>query len=134
MDWTVENYGSQKIIRVIYQGTISIPVCLSALNEISEKYVKQPEFVILSDYRELDLSLLFIDDIRRIVDYYVDRAGLFENCRLAYLIKPGLQFGVFRQFHTLMEMYTDIEVLAFFDEFEAMTWLAARQAQAEAAG
>lgn len=123
MNWTIEFIEHLDLIKVIYEGKCSVEDSIRAKQAyLSSKYW-QPGMSVLVDFRQVKFDFTRLDELRTTVRFNAENQDKYGSCRIAYVVKSKCDFGIVRQIKALMECYTEIKVMPFMKESEAINWL-----------
>src|SRR3954454_15358522 len=103
MTWTIESFFDPEFVRIGAAGTATVADCERMVNELLARDFWHSGTPLLIDCCKVNVRDLRYDD--------VDRSGLilqqhrrqFGSCRMAIISRPGLGYGVSRQFKVLTE-------------------------------
>jgi hypothetical protein len=123
MNWKIETHTDPTFVRIDAAGTATVAECERMVADVLSRDFWHSDTPLLINCLKVDVRSLRYDD--------VDRSGLilrkhrdeFGHCRMAIISRPGLGYGVSRQFKALTEVKTDIDVEVFLDEDSAVEWL-----------
>ena len=123
MQITIDFEAATGIFRVTFRGSATADGYISVQRALHERPDWKPGTGILFDNREADLKHLTNDDLQRITRHHAATDDLWGTGRAAFLMNPGLGFGLARQYELSSEERVGQEMMVFDDEDEALAWL-----------
>src|SRR5687768_1827750 len=107
MEWTIEYIEDKHYIRVNSKGKFNHKDHQRKMAEIVSKVYWKPGLNILFDCTKVDFTGTDLEDVRKVVSYYINRNELIGCGKIAMLMKSMADFGRGRQFEILSTLTTD---------------------------
>ena len=123
MNWTIESHHDPDFVRINTAGTANVIDCERMVNDILSQDFWRTGAPLLINCLELDVRDIRYDDVDQSGMIFRSRRLDFGSCRMAIIALPGLNYGVSRQFKSVTEGRTSINIQIFLDESAAIEWL-----------
>jgi hypothetical protein len=123
MDWKIEYNEPQQVVRLELYGRYSADDMLKALSEVTSKPYWHPGASLLSNMASVDVSVIHTPDIEVLIELVKKFRQEYGKARVATVVGTDEQFGLNRQFQTLVDGKVAAKFSVFYDEFSALSWL-----------
>jgi len=104
-------------------GVLTFGDVLDHMDRLSRHPDFRPTYDQIIDFRQATEMALSDEEIRDLARRNIFGAG----SRRAFLVNPGLQYGLARVFETYREMAGEHGIRIFTDDNEALSWVSLRE-------
>lgn len=123
MDWKIEHLHNIGCILITTSGQFSLEDQQSMFDELCSHHARSPCLPLLFDNRRIVMGGSSVEVMRESVAIMLRFMKSQDIKRVAGLVDAGLNFGVGRQFETLVEISGGDGFRLFKDEGLAIRWL-----------
>jgi hypothetical protein len=126
MNWKIENIETDHYVRITFEGRFDISQHPQIFKDIISQEFWQPNTPLLMDNRNLDFGQLDYTAMTWLSNNFQGFSEKLGHGKAAMLMKSNRDFGYGRQFETLSETRSKLQMRVFTDEEETLKWLIAK--------